>query len=139
VAALAAQHASSAAQLLAAFPTAVESAYAGTIASTSFLVAGVAPVLDVGVATTNTRASRAPDTPPTPSAEHQLPAPQPVGGGGGSGGGAAAGGGGSSSPPAASVLVAAPLQTAPGIVRLVTLSEQSWRTSFAVLIPERPD
>ncbi len=62
----------------------------------------------------------------------------PGSGSGGAGGGSAAGGSGSPSS-ASSTLVDALLQAAPRAMRRLRLAQPSWRTSFFVLIPERPD
>jgi hypothetical protein len=72
--------------------------------------------------------------------ENHPPAPLPGSGGsgGGSGGSAAAGGAGSASS-ASSTLVGVLLQAAPRAMRRLRLAQPSWRTSFFVLIPERPD
>jgi hypothetical protein len=72
--------------------------------------------------------------------ENHPPAPFPGSGGsgGGSGGSAAAGGAGSASA-ASSTLVGVLLQAAPRAMRRLRLAQPSWRTSFFVLIPERPD
>ncbi|HEX4114588.1 MAG TPA: hypothetical protein VHY18_01785 [Solirubrobacteraceae bacterium] len=59
-------------------------------------------------------------------------------GGGGSGGSAAGGGSGSASS-ASSTLVDVLLQAAPRAMRRLRLAQPSLRTSFFVLIPERPD
>jgi len=59
---------------------------------------------------------------------------------GGGGGGSAAGGGGSgSASSASSTLVDVLLQAAPRAMRRLRLAQPSLRTSFFVLIPERPD
>ncbi len=61
------------------------------------------------------------------------------GSGGGGGGGSAAGGGSGSASSASSTLVDVLLQAAPRAMRRLRLAQPSWRTSFFVLIPERPD
>ncbi len=61
------------------------------------------------------------------------------GGSGGAGGGSAAGGGSGSASSASSTLVDVLLQAAPRAMRRLRLAQPSWRTSFFVLIPERPD
>lgn len=66
-------------------------------------------------------------------------APTPGSGGGGAGGGSAAGGGSGSASSASVTLVGALLQAAPRAIRRFRLAQPSWRTSFFVLIPERPD
>jgi hypothetical protein len=66
------------------------------------------------------------------------PTPGPGSGGAGSGSAAAGGGSGSASS-APFTLVGALLQAAPRAMRRLLLAQQSWRTSFLVLIPERPD
>ena len=58
---------------------------------------------------------------------------------GGGGGGSAAGGGSGSASSASSTLVDVLLQAAPRAMRRLRLAQPSWRTSFFVLIPERPD
>jgi hypothetical protein len=58
---------------------------------------------------------------------------------GGAGGGSAAAGGSGSTSSATFTLVGALLQTAPRAIRRFRLAQPSWRTSFFVLIPERPD
>jgi hypothetical protein len=65
------------------------------------------------------------------------PAPGPAPGG--AGGGAAAGGGSGSASSAAFTLVGALFHAAPRAIRRFRLAQPSWRTSFFVLIPERPD
>jgi hypothetical protein len=60
-------------------------------------------------------------------------------GGGGAGGGSAAGGGSGSASSASSTLVDVLLQAAPRAMRRLRLAQPSLRTSFFVLIPERPD
>jgi hypothetical protein len=60
-------------------------------------------------------------------------------GGGGGGGGSAAGGGSGSASSASSTLVDVLLQAAPRAMRRLRLAQPSLRTSFFVLIPERPD
>jgi hypothetical protein len=60
--------------------------------------------------------------------------------GGGGGGGSAAGGGGSgSASSASSTLVDVLLQAAPRAMQRLRLAQPSLRTSFFILIPERPD
>src|SRR3984957_14350929 len=61
------------------------------------------------------------------------------GGGGGGGSGSAAGGGSGSASSASSTLVDVLLQAAPRAMRRLRLAQPSLRTSFFVLIPERPD
>jgi outer membrane biosynthesis protein TonB len=63
----------------------------------------------------------------------------PGSGSGGGGGGSAAGGGSGSASSASSTLVDVLLQAAPLAMRRLRLAQPSWRTSFFVLIPERPD
>jgi hypothetical protein len=65
----------------------------------------------------------------------------PGSGSGGGGGGSAAGGGSGSgsASSASSTLVYVLLQAAPRAMRRLRLAQPSWRTSFFVLIPERPD
>ena len=63
----------------------------------------------------------------------------PGSGSGGGGGGSAAGGGSGSASSASSTLVDVLLQAAPRAMRRLRLAQPSWRTSFFVLIPERPD
>ncbi|MGA9314903.1 MAG: hypothetical protein WBV77_09765, partial [Solirubrobacteraceae bacterium] len=63
----------------------------------------------------------------------------PGSGFGGGGGGSAAGGGSGSGSSASSTLVDVLLQAAPRAMRRLRLAQPSWRTSFFVLIPERPD
>jgi hypothetical protein len=65
--------------------------------------------------------------------------PTPGPGSGGAGSGSAAGGGSGSASSAPFTLVGALLQAAPRAMRRLLLAQQSWRTSFLVLIPERPD
>jgi hypothetical protein len=67
------------------------------------------------------------------------PSPPPGPGSGGAGGGSAAGGGSGSASSAPFTLVGTLLQAAPRAMRRLLLAQQSWRTSFLVLIPERPD
>jgi hypothetical protein len=71
--------------------------------------------------------------------ENHPSAPTPGPGPGGVGGGSAAGGGSGSTSSASFTLVGAFLQTAPRAMRRFRLAQPSWRTSFFVLIPERPD
>jgi hypothetical protein len=136
---LAARRAARDALLLKPLASVVESMYGGTTGETPFAIAAVTSALAVGQSTTATRAGRTRDVSRAPSADHEQPPPMPAGEGGGSGGGAAAGGAGGSASSAASMLVAPLLHTAPGAVRLLSVSQPSWRTSFFVLIPERPD
>jgi hypothetical protein len=63
----------------------------------------------------------------------------PGSGSGGGGGGSAAGSGSGSASSASSTLVDVLLQAAPRAMRRLRLAQPSWRTSFFVLIPERPD
>jgi hypothetical protein len=63
----------------------------------------------------------------------------PGSGSGGGGGGSAVGGGSGSASSASSTLVDVLLQAAPRAMRRLRLAQPSWRTSFFVLIPERPD
>jgi hypothetical protein len=72
-------------------------------------------------------------------AENHPSAPTPGPGPGGAGGGAAAGGGSGSAASASFTLVGALLHAAPRAMRRFRLAQPSWRTSFFVLIPERPD
>jgi hypothetical protein len=65
--------------------------------------------------------------------------PSPGPGSGGAGCGSAAGGGSGSASPAPFTLGGVLLQAAPRAMRRLLLAQQSWRTSFLVLIPERPD
>ena len=71
--------------------------------------------------------------------QNRAPAPGPVPGPGGVGGGSAAGSGSGSASPASFTLVGIRLQRAPGATRQLQLRRLSWRASFFVLIPERPD
>jgi len=71
--------------------------------------------------------------------ENHPPAPSPGPGPGGAGGAAAAGGSPGSALSASSTLAGVLLQAEPRAMRRLRLSQQSWRTSFFVLIPERPD
>jgi hypothetical protein len=72
--------------------------------------------------------------------ENHPSAPLPgSGGSGGAGGGSAAAGGSGSASSASSTLVGVLLQAAPRAMRRLRLAQPSWRTSFFVLIPERPD
>jgi hypothetical protein len=71
-------------------------------------------------------------------AENHPSAPTP-GPGPGGGGGSAAGGGSGSASSASFALVGVLLQAAPRAIRRFRLAQPSWRTSFFVLIPERPD
>jgi hypothetical protein len=70
--------------------------------------------------------------------ENHPSAPTP-GPGPGGGGGSAAGGGSGSASSASFTLVGALLHAAPRAIRRFRLAQPSWRTSFFVLIPERPD
>ena len=70
--------------------------------------------------------------------ENHPSAPIPGSGSGGAGGGSAAGGGSGSTSSASSTLVGVLLQAAPRAMRRLRLAQPSWRTSFFVLIPERP-
>jgi hypothetical protein len=63
----------------------------------------------------------------------------PTPGPGGAGGGSAAGGSSGSTASASFTLVGALLRAAPHAIRRLRLAQPSWRTSFFVLIPERPD
>ncbi len=71
--------------------------------------------------------------------ENHPPAPSPGPGPGGAGGAAAAGGSPGSALSASFTLAGVLLQAEPRAMRRLRLSQQSWRTSFFVLIPERPD
>ncbi|MGA9286199.1 MAG: hypothetical protein WBV85_12245 [Solirubrobacteraceae bacterium] len=64
--------------------------------------------------------------------------PSAPGSGSGGGGGSTAGGGSGSASSASSTLVDVLLQAAPRAMRRLRLAQPSWRTSFFVLIPERP-
>jgi hypothetical protein len=66
-------------------------------------------------------------------------APTPGPGPGGAGGGSAAGGGPGSAFSGSFTLADVLLQAGPRATRRLLLSQPSWRTSFLVLIPERPD
>jgi hypothetical protein len=66
-------------------------------------------------------------------------APIPGSGSGGAGGGSAAAGGSGPASSASFTLVGVLLQSAPRAMRRLLLAQPSWRTSFFVLIPERPD
>ena len=127
--------------LLKAFPSVVESVYAAAAGGPTFAAPAITPVLALDTSSPATRDARTRGTARVPSIEHELPPALPLGeGGGSSGGGAAAAGGGSgSSSSAASLLVNPLLRTAPGAVRLLPIAQPTWRTSFFVLIPERPD
>jgi hypothetical protein len=70
--------------------------------------------------------------------ENHPPAPIPGSGSGGAGGGSAAAGGSGSASSASSTLVGVLLQAVPRAMRRLRLTQPSWRTSFFVLIPERP-
>jgi hypothetical protein len=74
-----------------------------------------------------------------PAVENHPSAPTPGPGPGGAGGGSAAGGGSGSASSASFTLVGALLHAAPHAIRRFRLAQPSWRTSFFVLIPERPD
>jgi hypothetical protein len=63
----------------------------------------------------------------------------PMPGSGGGGGGSAAGGASGAGSSASFTLVGVPLQTASNVMRLLCVSQPSWRTTFFALIPERPD
>jgi hypothetical protein len=67
------------------------------------------------------------------------PTPTPGPGPGGAGGGSAAGGGSGSASSASFTLVGSLLHAAPRATRRFRLAQQSWRTSFFVLVAERPD
>jgi hypothetical protein len=126
--------------LLKAFPAVVESTYVVVGAGSTFAAPTITPVLALDASSPATRDARTRGVAHQPSIEHELPPAFPLGEGGGSSGGAAAGGGGSgSSSSSASVLVAPLLRAAPGAVRLLPIAQPTWRTSFFVLIPERPD
>jgi hypothetical protein len=71
--------------------------------------------------------------------ENHPSAPGSGGFGGGGGSGSAAGGGSGSASSASSTLVDVLLQAAPRAMRRLRLAQPSLRTSFFVLIPERPD
>jgi len=66
-------------------------------------------------------------------------APTPGPGPGGAGSGSAAGSGSGSASSASFTLVGVLFQAAPSAMRRLRLAQPSWRTSFFVLIPERPD
>ncbi len=71
--------------------------------------------------------------------ENHPSAPFPGPGPGGAGGAAAAGGSPGSALSPSFTLAGVLLQAEPRAMRRLRLSQQSWRTSFFVLIPERPD
>jgi hypothetical protein len=71
--------------------------------------------------------------------ENHPSAPTPGPGPGGAGGGSAAAGASGSASSASFTLVGILLQAAPRAIRRFRLAQPSWRTSFFVLIPERPD
>jgi hypothetical protein len=73
------------------------------------------------------------------AAENHPSAPTPGPGPGGAGGGSAAAGASGSASSASFTLVGILLQAAPRAIRRFRLAQPSWRTSFFVLIPERPD
>jgi hypothetical protein len=73
------------------------------------------------------------------AAENHPSAPTPGPGPGGAGGGSAAGGASGSASSASFTLVSVLLHAAPRALRRFRLAQPSWRTSFFVLIPERPD
>jgi len=66
-------------------------------------------------------------------------APTPGPGPGGAGSGSAAGSGSGSASSASFTLVGVLFRAAPSAMRRLRLAQPSWRTSFFVLIPERPD
>ncbi len=66
-------------------------------------------------------------------------APTPGPGPGGAGSGSAAGSGSGSASSASFTLVGVLFQATPSAMRRLRLAQPSWRTSFFVLIPERPD
>ena len=70
--------------------------------------------------------------------ENHPSAPIPGSGSGGAGSGSAAAGGSGSASSASSTLVGVLLQAVPRAMRRLRLAQPSWRTSFFVLIPERP-
>ena len=70
--------------------------------------------------------------------ENHPSAPIPGSGSGGAGGGSAAAGGSGSASSASSTLVGVLFQAVPRAMRRLRLAQPSWRTSFFVLIPERP-
>jgi hypothetical protein len=73
------------------------------------------------------------------SASENLPSsPIPGSGSGGEGGGSAGAGGTGSASSASSAPVGVLLKAAPRALRRLRLARPSWRTSFFVLIPERP-
>lgn len=73
------------------------------------------------------------------AAQSHPPEPAPGSGSSGAGGGSAAAGGSGATASASFTLVGVLLQSAPRAMRRLCLAQPSWRTSFFVLIPERPD
>jgi hypothetical protein len=99
-----------------------------------------AVLLAVGAAPPPARPSVLPDGARGVASQTAPPSMPPGSGlGGGSAGGAAAAGGSGSAPSAAVMLVSPLRQTAPSAARRLRISHRSWRASFLVLIPERPD
>jgi hypothetical protein len=107
-------------------------AAATSVSATNFAADDTSPnVITTGAPGGNQDGGSAIEThPPTPA-----PGPGP----GGAGGGAAAGGSSGSTSSASFTLVGALVQAAPRAIRRFRLAQPSWRTSFFVLIPERPD
>jgi hypothetical protein len=104
-------------------PPASSAAFAGALASPTAITAGAPAVGKDG-------GSGVENHPSTPA-----PGPGP----GGAGGGSAAGSGSGSAPSPSFTLVGVLLQAGPRAMRRLRLAQPSWRTSFFVLIPERPD
>jgi hypothetical protein len=104
---------------------------APSVSTTPFTTAGKPPASTADAPAGNEDGGGAVENHPAP--------PTPGPGPGGAGGGSAAGAGSGSASSAAFTLVGVLLQAGPRALRRLRLAQPSWRTSFFVLIPERPD
>jgi outer membrane biosynthesis protein TonB len=105
---------------------------ASSVSATSFVAGGGSPT---AIASGAPAGGRGGDS----AVESHPSTPTPGPGSGGAGGGSAAGGGSGAASSASFTLVGVLLQAAPRAMRRLCLAQPSWRTSFFVLIPERPD
>jgi hypothetical protein len=112
----------------------LEISTASSASTAPFAIAPASPTaITTGVPVGNQDERSAVDNHPS------APSPGPGPGPGGAGGGSVAGGGPGSAFSASLTLAGVLLQAGPRATRRLLLSQPSWRTSFLVLIPERPD
>jgi hypothetical protein len=110
----------------------------GLLGSSVYASASIVPLATVEASSAATAPGGSGDGDGGSAVDHPS-SPTPGPGSGGAGSGSAAGGGSGSASTAPFTLVGALLQAAPRAMRRLLLAQQSWRTSFLVLIPERPD